>query len=372
MVTTPLFDDELAAGSAAPDVDPDDYVEELTEGEGNYDPLPGEYVALLTGPKGGGKDLSLARILFRAMYYKIPCFTNIEFYPDKLRSLGIKDEFHPKPIELEWMLHFDEQLVKGVIAISELDTWIIKMKSNSNLNILISSFIKQIRKKDLRVFGSLHRDDSIPGEVQKEVDLLIQCTDSFYTEWGKEMMIPRGKMIFQEHFDYSGVITGRRGSHIGSWYIAHAEGLWDVYNSYQTYDPFIGFQKVGFEGHEITMDLSGQKKDTILSLWKSHLIALVVMYPKEVQASLRDDGMNTWLVFNPVKAANIASKNDNYEQVCDDLESIRGMRAKPFVKARRDGKGKMELQALPDMVPQLKEIIEGSGRGNAEGEEDEP
>jgi len=346
-----------AEESEDPEKDLEDYVLELATDGAEYNPIPNEYVALLTGIKGAGKDLSLARICYRAMYHKYPVWTNIEFYPEELKKLGIPEAYHPKTIQVEWMLNFQKELQEGVIAISELDTWIIKMKANSNLNILIGSFIKQLRKRNVKVFGSLHYDDAIPNDIHKEVDLLIHCNDAFYTDWGKENQIPRGKLIYQTYYDFSGVFTGHRHSFIQSYYIAHAEKLWKIYNSYQTYDPFTGFQKVGFQGNEILLDVSGRDHNTILGLWKMEVISLVLMYPTETKAGLFNDGVNTWLLFNPRRAARVASKNNNYSQIAAELEAIRGMRTKPFVKARKDAWGPMQIQALPDMVPQLQQIL---------------
>jgi len=339
-----------------PEVDPDDYLEELGA-EDDYNPVPDEYVGLLIGPKGGGKDLTLATICFRAMYYQYPIYTNIHFFPDELKRLGIKEEYFPKKLTLDYMVSFDKSLEKCVIAISEIDTWIIKSKANANLNIILTSFLKQIRKKGVKFFGSLHSDDAMPGEIQKEVDLIIECKDAFYTDWGKENMVSRGKMIFQNYYDRTGVFTGHRGQMFGSYYTARSENVWRIYDSFQVYDPFVGFQKVQFEGNEITLDLSNRNQDTILSLWKLDVIDVVLDNPEKCEASMFNDGVNTWFSFNPRKTTQIARHKENFQQISDDLEVIRGMRTKTFVRASRDGRGKMSIQTLPHLVPQLEEIL---------------
>ncbi len=352
-----LTADEQEMEVGVPEIDPEDYVEDLITEDSEYSAFPKEYVALLTGIKGAGKGLSLARILFRAMYYKYPVWTNVQFYPEKLLELGIKEEFLPKPLDIEFMLTFDESLQTGVIGIDEIDTWIIKMKSNSNLNILMASFMKQLRKRDVKVFGALHFDDAIPGEIHNEVDLIINCNDAFYTAWGKEQRVPRGKLIFQHHFDYSGVFTGKRRNPIGEFFIAHSEKLWDVYNSYQTLDPFVGFQKVQFEGNEITLDLSGAQQDNIAQVWRMPLIELVTTYPRQCKTSIRSDGVHHWMSFNPRSTAQLSSPNANHAEICENLETIRGMRTKPFIKMNKNARGKVEIQILPDMVPELQAIL---------------
>ncbi|GEM_PF-1927086 len=353
----------LDLDEAGDELEPDDLLDGLDVGNNvNYSSIPEEWVLLVTGLKGGGKGLSIARILVRAMLAKLPIWTNVEFYPDKLLELGIPEEYHPKPIDMDFMLSFDRTLIEGVICIDEIDTWINRMRSNTNLSILITRFITQLRKRRLKVIMSLHFDYVIPRDIHDEIDIILDCKDAYYTVWGKENRVPRGQLIFQTYSDYSGVMTGLRGP-IGEYSISNAQNLWPIYNSYQTINPFTFMKSVKIEGNATLVDVSGQDRASIEELWDMPLFGIIMDHPARCKAEIKQKGAYQWLYFKIAETERLAGEIGEYDDVMDNIERIREHRNKPYTHVRRDGRGQIGIQILPELVPELKVILDEANRG---------
>lgn len=192
--------------------------------------FPREYVVYYTGPRGSSKTLQLARHSLLALAQGIKVFTNLELYPEKA---GIK--ILPQPVDLKFLLSFDESLANAVITISEIDTWFDQMRQTSTGERLGGKFLQQLRKKGLRVF--FDTQDYLPGNIMRQVDKFVVGHDFVFTDWGRERQLPEGTTFYYDCWDYSGRFTGHRGRY---WREAlyHAERVWPLFNTYKIHDPF--------------------------------------------------------------------------------------------------------------------------------------
>lgn len=208
--------------------------------------FPKEYVVYYTGSRGSSKTLQLARMSLLALAQNIPVFTNVELYPEKA---GIKAT--PNPVNLEFLLSFDESLAHAVITISEIDTWFDRMRETSTGNRLGGKFLQQLRKKGLRI--GFDSQDYLPGGLMRQVDKLVVGHDFVFTDWGKERQIPEGTTFYYDCWDYSGRFTGHRGRY---WREAlyHAEKLWPLFNTYKIHDPLEFARKVKIVGGEMELN----------------------------------------------------------------------------------------------------------------------
>lgn len=220
-----------------------DYDEPAAVAEGYF---PTEYVIFYTGPRGSSKTMQLARHSLIALAQGVKVFTNIELYPEKA---GIKTL--PNPVNLEFLLSFDESLTDAVIAISEIDTWFDRMRETSTGNRLGGKFLQQLRKKGLRVF--FDTQDYLPGGLMRQVDKLVYCHDFFFTDWGRERGIRKGTTFYYDCMDYSGIFTGHRGW-VWREALYHAERLHPLFNTNKIHDPLEFARKVKIVGGEMEYD----------------------------------------------------------------------------------------------------------------------
>lgn len=210
--------------------------------------FPREYVVYYSGPRGSSKTLQLARHSLLALKQGIKVFTNLELYPEKA---GIK--MLPQPVDLQFLLSFDESLMDAVITISEIDTWFDQMRQTSTGSRLGGKFLQQLRKKGLRIF--FDTQDYLPGNIMRQVDKLIIGHDFVFTDWGRENQIPEGTTFYYDCWDYSGRFTGHRGRYWRE-VLYHAERVWPLFNTYKIHDPMEFARKFKIVGGEMEYDIN--------------------------------------------------------------------------------------------------------------------
>lgn len=244
--TMPIFPDTVAYDDA------EDFLDAVASDYGELTPdpngwFPTEYVVFYTGPRGSSKTLQLARHSLIALAQNEKVFTNLELYPEKA---GIKAQ--PQPLGLEFLLSFDETLTDAVIVISEIDTWVDRMREMSTGNRLVGKFLQQLRKKGLRIF--FDTQDYLPGGLMRQVDKLVYCHDFFFTEWGRDRNIRKGTTFYYDCMDYSGNFTGHKGK-VWKEALYHAERIWPFYNTLKIHDPMEFARRVKIVGGERVFDL---------------------------------------------------------------------------------------------------------------------
>jgi len=230
--------------------DPGDLVDAVAQeysGPSSGGPFPREYVVFYSGPRGSSKTLQLARHSLLALKQGIKVFTNLELYPEKA---GIKNL--PQPVDLQFLLSFDESLTDAVVTISEIDTWFDQMRQTSTGSRLGGKFLQQLRKKGLRVF--FDSQDYLPGNIMRQVDKLVIGHDFVFTDWGREHQLPEGTTFYYDCWDYSGRFTGHRGRY---WREAlyHAEKVWPLFNTYKIHDPWEFTRKFEIVGGKMIKNL---------------------------------------------------------------------------------------------------------------------
>ena len=242
----PAFPDTVAYDDA------EDFLDAVASDYGELAPdpngwFPTEYVVFYTGPRGSSKTLQLARHSLIALAQHEKVFTNLELYPDKA---GIDSQ--PQPLGLEFLLSFDETLTDAVIVISEIDTWVDRMREMSTGNRLVGKFLQQLRKNGLRIF--FDTQDYLPGGLMRQVDKLVYCHDFFFTEWGRDRNIRKGTTFYYDCMDYSGNFTGHKGK-VWKEALYHAELVWPLYNTLKIHDPLEFARRVKIVGGERVFDL---------------------------------------------------------------------------------------------------------------------
>lgn len=239
--------------------DPEDFLEATPDDEGLPDSLrhwfPDEYVELDIGHRGGGKSARVARKLLLALKHGLTVFTNYELYPEKI---GVDNK--PHPLDLQFLLSFDTSLNRSVIGIGEVDTWFERKRAMTTTAILVEKFFNQLRKRGLRVIMDT-QSPSLPSIILSKVDLLVNCHDFFYTDWGRDHELMKGTTFFYWEVDHSGLFTGYPGRGWGT-LMGNANRLWPLYNTYQIFDPWAWARKVEIVGDKMVYDMDDHKMYT--------------------------------------------------------------------------------------------------------------
>lgn len=221
--------------------------------------FPSEYVVAILGHRRSGKTTLMAHHLLKAVKKGLSVYTNLEIYPEKL---GVPLERVQKPLGLDDLLAFDMAMSEAVIGIEEIGTWVETMRAQSNTNILLSKFFQLfIGKQKLRIFFT-NQSEHLPWWIWQQVDLSIQAHDMFYTEWGRENNLAKGTSFYYIAQDKSGIFTGQPGF-VWTFGLRKANHLWDKFNSYQQFDPYLWARKTELVGEKKVVDMdTGQMYTT--------------------------------------------------------------------------------------------------------------
>jgi hypothetical protein len=314
--------------------DPDELLDAVIEDYPNRQDaqsyFPTEYVVYYTGPRGSSKTTQLVRHALRGLALGIPVFTNIDLYPEKI---GIKNR--PNPVDLEFLLCFDEGLQDAIIVISEIDTWFDRMRETSTGNRLAAKFFQQLRKKGLRVF--IDTQDYLPGTLMRQVDKLVYCHDFFFTQWGRERNLPKGTTFYYDCWDYSGIFTGWRGFHWRE-VLYHAERIWPLFNTYQIYDPLQFARKIKVIGGDMEYDQDtkqlypvGQRKEILREIRQREeqlfstevfekaeqtgFLDALRQYPNAIDAYPRGDPVSSLIAISCKAMRAILNRDDQWKQL---------------------------------------------------------
>ena len=152
--------------------------------------FPEEYVVGITGHRGSGKSLLLARYLLTALRAGFKVFTSLILYPEKF---GITNK--PLPIDLELLVSFSQELQDAVVGIEELDTWVEKKRTMSTSSILVEKWLRQMRKRGLKVIFT-NQSPYLPWGIMEQLDMLIRSHDFYYSPWGIENNIVKGTSFY--------------------------------------------------------------------------------------------------------------------------------------------------------------------------------
>lgn len=217
-----------------------------------HDWTPDDYLEGYFGHRGGGKSTLLARGLSIRLGANDTVFTNLTMFPEKL---GIKNK--PHPLDFTQITSFDTALRAATIGIEEIDTWIEKMRPTSTSNILALKWIRQkIRKRNL-IVSMTTQSPKLPSSIFEQLDKMLLCRDMFFTPWGIENAIRKGTTFEYYTVDISGLFTGIPGNQ-WSWGLRRADRIWEVFDSYQEFDPFEWTKKIKVVGEETVIDLDEQ------------------------------------------------------------------------------------------------------------------
>lgn len=194
---------------------------------------PEEWMILITGLRGGCKSLELARLSWWAlMEPTIPVYSNMDYKEEGLQEYGIK----ARPIPLDWdaLISFKLGAVGALIVIDEVTTYLNKLRTNTNQNMLADGVWQQLRKMSMKIAVGCQFGNYLPYGTMDQVDLIMYCQDAFYSEWGRENGLEKGTMPIITVTDKSGYFTGGRSQ---PWTFTYpGKEIWPLYYTEKIHD----------------------------------------------------------------------------------------------------------------------------------------
>jgi len=271
--------------------------EDEDEDEGIPAWYPDEYVIMANGYRGQGKSLLVADIgLFYVAKNEVPVFTNMDYDVDRLKKEGYKNI--PQILDWNALITFNlEQPVGALNQIDEVDTYLEKLRTASNQNVLATKFLEQIRKRTLKFILSCQFGHYLPYGTLDQVDIMIQAQDLFFSRSGRERGLEKGERFLYTCFDKSGYFTGGRRH---PWFFTlKGKGIWGYYKTNKIHDPTQFAQKYEFEkntaivtaeGTFLENELLANKaerelaayKDSLKLIWGSPIMGFVTKNKEEL------------------------------------------------------------------------------------------
>lgn len=195
---------------------------------------PDEWVILITGFRGSGKTVLDAFFGKWALESGFPLLSNIEYVPEGLQKHGIPGM--PIPLDFDKLITFQLDVPGAMIQIDEVDTFLDKLRTIANQNLLTTKFLEQLRKRTLKIVMSCQFGSYLPYGTLDQVDLMIYAQDAFFTEWGRDKGLSKGTTFIYTVSDKSGLFTGGRKI---PWrfMLPNCQALWDIYDTSKLHDP---------------------------------------------------------------------------------------------------------------------------------------
>ena len=208
----------------------------------------------IQGPRGAGKDAFAVFLSSTYMLGGVTCYSNTPID-------AIWEEGHVRTENLftsqlfamgKTYLNAEGEAVEGfnpdcLVYISEIDKLINKFRRVSNLNMVLSALATQIRKNGISFVGTAQDWFWVDPAWIFQTDVLVNCRDLHFSEFGFVENIPEGYVTYIEMFDLTGAITGKRYKDTGQPFDAfnfNTRMMWDpavnggqgpLYDSYKTY-----------------------------------------------------------------------------------------------------------------------------------------
>lgn len=173
-------------------------------------------IGAITGDKGAGKSLILARLIVRKLVAGETVWSNMKVETGKtilarrLSPGGVPFKFaKTEPLDWDLLYQLDESLAEGTVAIDEIGYFDGSRSSMDTRNRLINSCVRQVRHRNLDFWCTAKHFLRIDRYLREEVDVLVVCNDLAYSPWGRRLHLPGGCQVHALYFDLSGMITGK-------------------------------------------------------------------------------------------------------------------------------------------------------------------
>lgn len=347
--------------------------EEEEDGEDLLKWYPDEWVIMTNGYRGQGKSLLVADVgLFYVSGDEVPVHTNMDYDTDRLTKEGYSNI--PKILDWNALITYNLEQPPGTLnQIDEVDTYLDKMRTASNQNVLATKFLEQIRKRTLKFMLSCQFGHYLPYGTLDQVDIMVQAQDLFFSRPGRERGLGKGEKFLYTCIDKSGYFTGGRRQ---PWFFTlQGKGVWGYYKTNKIHDPTQFSQKFTFErdvavvtdtgtflesemlAHKAEREIAAYR-DSLKLVWSSPLMGFITRNKEELNI-VEDDN---YIRFTIGRMEQLLSKHKG--KAGKDLEArFRDMieMSKHNGVVKRDGPNRLSVlkqSAMTDGVDAVAPVLE--------------
>ena len=197
-----------------------------------------DLVTIVYGPRGGGKTITgVSLSIIDGQMRGIPCISNVPFSWVAQDTNKHYFKVESIPFDQELFARGDPSLKYKRLLIDEGNYLADRMRSTSNKNLAMTDILQQARKfRMCVVFCTINwmwLDPRLTGSL---CDLLIECNDLYYKNFGKKRRLKKGYRIAWDITDQSGKVSGRQFHEICKTTF-NARALWHTYNTENFVDP---------------------------------------------------------------------------------------------------------------------------------------
>lgn len=198
----------------------------------DYDDPFNDLVTIVWGPRGGGKTItSVSLSIIDGQMRGIPCISNVPFAWIAKDSNNKLYKVESIPFDVELFAHGDPSLKYKRLFIDEGNYLADRLRSTSNKNLAMTDILQQARKfRMCVVFATINwlwLDPRVTGSL---CDILIECNDLYYRNYGKKHGLKKGYRIAWDITDQSGKLSGRQFAKLAS-PVFNASYMWKTFNT---------------------------------------------------------------------------------------------------------------------------------------------
>lgn len=219
-------------------------------------------VTAITGWRGALKTLLMVYLCVMDMKHGHKVWST-EFIKGPVKRNGKYDIVQSNPLTFDSIITMDEDLRGGIIAIDEINMWFSAMRAMTNQNQIATKFMQIIRKRQVSVYHTSQRFQSIDPFIRWQTDLHVACRDIFHTPAGKALGVGRGEWLQYVVVDKSGYLTGTPYEISGDYSsgVLDAKTIWHYYDTEASVNIWEAMAKVEFKRPTKIVDLTGGEEE---------------------------------------------------------------------------------------------------------------
>lgn len=236
-----------------------------------------EYVIAIIGPRGSGKSLYLAYIGCVLLENNVRVLSGM---PIKATIPDSKRVLEAETVDVVKFMITNKKVRDYALLADEYQFIAAARRAMSNKNLFVNQYSTQLRKDGCTLAFTVQSFMWIDPYSRFQVDIMAECQDAYFTDYGRDNKLGRGELIFVTLRDVSGVITGHPAEFTpGGFPMAQPfatlsiEGkpIWQTYDSYRKIGVDEVFKKyeIDTKTFEVSLDNPADAMDKMPDISKS-------------------------------------------------------------------------------------------------------
>lgn len=239
-----------------------------------YEDPYNDLVTILWGPRGGGKTISgVSKNIIDGQMRGIPGISNVPYSWVAKDSNNYLYKIESMPFDQEKFAHGDIAMKYKRLMVDEGNYLADRLRSTSKKNLAMTDILQQARKfkmcVDFCTINWMWLDPRVTGSL---CDILIECNDLYYKNFGRKKGMKKGHRIAWDIEDQSGKVSGRQFHHLASTTF-NARAMWYTYNTENFVNPVEARKRLKEEERTLVDQFGNEIKE---SEWYNQLGSQII------------------------------------------------------------------------------------------------